>query len=464
MPRELHGKRLVGYAMGSFGVTLTNIFSEVFSFQYYVYTINLDSLLVSIGLSFTIIISAVFAIIFGVIVDNKKPGKFGKRRPFLIIGLPIWVLMNIIIWFPPWKCPQNNSMFLPTALFFWVVTISRSIFGTLIFNTYLSMLPEQSQTLENREKVASIRVIFRIIASVISIFMPLFVQSLVADPQNVKWWQPSGEVMLFYTPIIGSVFTGFGLVSVLFVFFSVDESFHKINPDYEKRKFSVKNIINHMGLPARDKKFRVIVTADFIMSLGGFWGLLIFSFQTYVLDYSQAQFFIYILISIFGKLGWYFYWKRVIKKKKDRKELFNSYLVCLFIGGIVSFLDLFYLIPFLNFESKLILYIIIFSTILGSDYATPLFAIPITASLIHDAASKIDSNNIEKSISEISGIYYGFSSFLFSAGYSISTFFAGIILSGANAENPIIIVILIATRGVFNGIGLIWLRRLRFKL
>ena len=181
--------------MGSFGIILTNIFSEVFSFQYYVYTINLDSLLVSVGLSITIFISAIFAIIFGVVIDNKKPGRFGKRRPFLLIGLPIWVLTNIIIWFPPWKCPQNNSMFFPTALFFWVVTISKSICGTLIFNVYLSMLPEQSQTLKNRELVASIRVIFRIAASVIAIFLALVVQSMLDDPQHVKWWDPSGKVI-----------------------------------------------------------------------------------------------------------------------------------------------------------------------------------------------------------------------------------------------------------------------------
>ncbi|MHA2131256.1 MAG: MFS transporter, partial [Promethearchaeota archaeon] len=190
MPRELHGKRLIGYTMGSFGITLTNIFSELFSFQYYVYTINLDSLLVSIGLSLTIFISAIFAIIVGVMADNKKPGRLGKRRPFLLYGLPVWFLTNILIWFPPWKCPQNNSMFLPTALFFWGVTITKSIFGTLIFNVYDSMLPEQSQTLKNREKVASIRVIFRIAASVISIFLPLLVQSMLDDPQNVKWWDP----------------------------------------------------------------------------------------------------------------------------------------------------------------------------------------------------------------------------------------------------------------------------------
>ncbi|MHA2281037.1 MAG: MFS transporter [Promethearchaeota archaeon] len=463
MPRELHGKRLLGYTLGSFGITLTNIFSELFSFQYYVYTINLDSLLVSIGLSLTIFISAIFAIIIGVLTDNKKPGRLGKRRPFLLYGIPVWILTNIIIWFPPWKCPQNNSMFLPTALFFWGVTITKSIFGTLIFNVYDSMLPEQSQTLKNREKVASIRVIFRIIASVVSLFLPLLVQSILDDPQNVKWWDPSGKVILTYIPIIGIFFTGFGLVTILLVYFSVDESFHKITPDFEEKKISLKSLISHMSLPAKDKKFRILVIGDFIMSLGGFWGLLIFSFQTYVLNYRESQFFIYILISIFGKLGWYVFWSQVIKKKRDNQSLLNSYVINRFIGGMVSFLVLFYFIPAISSEASLILYIVVFSTILGSNYSIPLFGIPINASLIHKAAEKNDAENIEKSISEISGIYYGFSTFMFSIGYALSTFLAGFILTGSNAENPVIILILIASRGIFVAISLGFLRKLKFN-
>ncbi|MHA2395021.1 MAG: MFS transporter [Promethearchaeota archaeon] len=461
--RELHGKRLIGYTLGSFGITLTNIFSELFSFQFYVYTINLDSLLVSIGLSLNIFISAKFAIIFGVMADNKKPGRFGKRRPFLLIGLPIWVLTNIIIWFPPWKCPQNNSMFLPTALFFWAVSITKSIFGTLIFNVYLSMLPEQSQTLKNRELVASIRVFFRIIASVISLFLPLLVQSILEDPQNVKWWQPSGKVILTYIPIIGLIFTGFGLVSVLFTYFSVDESFHKFTPGFNKKKISIKSVISHMSLPAKDKKFRILVIAEFILSLAGFWGLLIFSFQTYVLNYRESQFFIYVLISLGGKLGWYFFWSQIIKKKTDTQGLFNLYVVNRLIGGTISFLVLFYFIPTISAEASLVLYVIVFGTILGSNYSVPLFSIPINASIIHKAAEKEDSENIDKSISEISGIYYGFSTFMFSAGYALSTFIAGFILTGSNAENPIIILILIAVRGVFAAISLVFLRKLKFN-
>ena len=97
------------------------------------------------------------------------------------------------------------------------------------------MLPEQSQTLENRHSVASLRAFFMIIASVISLLMPLLVQSQLPDPQNVKWYDDSGEIILFYIPLIGIIFTCFGLVAVLTIYFSVDESFHLYNSDFTKK-------------------------------------------------------------------------------------------------------------------------------------------------------------------------------------------------------------------------------------
>ena len=116
-PRELNGKRLFGYSMGDLGMPLVNIFVGIYIIQFYVYTINLDALLVSIGIFAQLFLDALFAIIFGVVVDNKKPGKLGKRRPFLLIGLPIWFASTILIWLPP-KAPEGNSLFLPTAIFF----------------------------------------------------------------------------------------------------------------------------------------------------------------------------------------------------------------------------------------------------------------------------------------------------------------------------------------------------------
>ncbi|MHA1257284.1 MAG: hypothetical protein ACTSPS_16975, partial [Promethearchaeota archaeon] len=72
--RELHGFRLFGYTIGQFGYFLTRVLISIFTFQFYVYTINLDSIFASIGLSISFILNATSMITFGVITDRKKPG------------------------------------------------------------------------------------------------------------------------------------------------------------------------------------------------------------------------------------------------------------------------------------------------------------------------------------------------------------------------------------------------------
>lgn len=157
------------------------------------YTVNLNSLLVSIGLSIRLIIAAFCSIIWGVVIDNKKPGKFGKRRPYLFYGLPIWVVTSILLWLPPWYCPKDNSMFWPTAIYFWVVITVKSIAGTSVLIAHASMYPEQSQTDENRQKIAAVGTVLNIIASILALLLPLAVQSLLQDPENVKWWGLQGK-------------------------------------------------------------------------------------------------------------------------------------------------------------------------------------------------------------------------------------------------------------------------------
>ena len=458
-PRELKGKRLFGYSMGDLGMSLANMFTGVYLFQYYVYTINLNPILVSIGVSTQLIVGAIFAIIFGVIIDNKKPGKLGKRRPFLLIGLPIWFAMTILIWFPP-KCPDGNQLFLPTAIYFWVIILVRSVARSLLFNVYISMLPEQSQTLKNRESVASVRSAFSIIASVIALMMPLIIQSLLADPKNAKWWEPSGQIVLFYIPIIGICFATFGLIAVLLIFFSVDESFHDINGEYKRERVSIIGRFRQMAIPARDTSFRYVVIAGFFGGLAGkTLGLLVFPFQTFVLEFTSIGFFTYVLISLFGKFGWYFFW---IKMRK-RNHLLKSYSTAMGLAVIASFLGSFFLLRFLPFGIQFGLYIITWSTVLGSMYSMPLFSIPLTAAIVHEAAENAEEPDIDVAMSRISGSYYGLSSFVRSMGPAIASLFVGIVISGQNEENPIILILLWVIMGFFYLTSLVVIRKIKVK-
>jgi Na+/melibiose symporter-like transporter len=435
------------------------MFTGVYLFQYYVYTINLNSILVSIGVSTQMIIAAIFAIIFGVIVDNKKPGKLGKRRPFLLIGLPVWFVTTILIWLPP-RAPDGNQLFIPTAIYFWVIILVRSIARSLLFNVYISMLPEQSQTLKNRESVASVRSAFSIVASVLALMMPLIIQSLLVDPKNAKWWTASGRTVTTFIPIIGTGFAIFGLIAVLLIYFSVDESFHDINGDYHKEKVSIIGRFRQMTIPARDVSFRYVVIAGFFGGLAGkTLGLLVFPFQTYVLEFTDIGFYIYVLISLCGKFGWYFFW---IKMRK-RNHILKSYSTTMMLSVIASFLGSFFLMRFLPFGIQLTLYIITWSTVLGSMYSFPLFSIPLTAAIVHEAAENSEEPDTDIAMSRISGSYYGLASFVRSMGPAAASLVVGFILSGANEKNPIILILLWVLMGFFFLMSLVVIRKIKVK-
>ncbi len=460
VPRELKGKRLFGYSMGDLGMSLANMFTGVYIFQYYVFTINLDIILVSIGVSTQLLVSAFFAIIFGVIIDNKKPGKLGKRRPFLLIGLPIWFITTIIIWLPPWKCPNGNTLFLPTAIYFWVIILIRSISRSLLFNVYISMLPEQSQTLKNRESVASVRSAFSIIASVVALMLPSIVQSLLGDPENPYWWTESGKIITTFIPIIGTVFAIFGLISVLLIFFSVDESFHDLNGDYHREKITVTGRFRQMATPAKNVSFRYIVIAGFFGGLAGkTLGLLVLPFQNSVLKFTGIAFLTYPLISVFGKFAWYLFW---IKMRK-RNHILKSYSNAMILAIIASFMGSFFLIAFLPFGIQYALYIITWSTVLGSMYSIPLFSIPLTAALVHEAAENSEEPDIDIAMSKISGSYYGLASFVRSLGPAFASLIVGFLLSGANERNATVLVLIWVLMGFFYLMSYLVIKKIKIK-
>jgi len=457
-PRELHGKRLLGYAWGQFGIILTNMFAGVFVFQFYVYTINLDSILTSIGISIQLIVSAFSSIFFGVVADNKKPGRFGKRRPFMLYGLPLWIFTSIIIWFPP-KCPQNNQLYLPTAVFLWGILILKTISGSSILTVHLSMLTEQSQTHKNREKIAAVTTFFRIISSIFSLLLPLMVQSILPDPGNVKWWEPSGRIILRYIPWVGISFTLFGLIAVIITFFSIDENFHDKSSSITK-KVSFKSFFPQMIEPLKDKKYRKFLSVRLFNAMSGrILGMMVIPFLTFTLLFTGGAFYIYIIISATSKFIGFIIWRRILKKH----AVIKTYTICILASAVSALLDLIFLIDGLPTILKIFLFVVTIGTILGSMYGFGLFNPPLASALVYEAAENSNVHTLDIAVSNISGAYFGISSFILSIGQSFTSLMIGFILTGANAENSTIITLTLSSMGIFYLISLYFLRKLKLK-
>ena len=150
-------------------------------------------------------------------------------------------------------------------------------------------------------------------------------------------------------------------------------------------------------------------------------------------------------------------------KLRKRSHILKSYSIVMLLGIGGSFLGMFFFIRILHFNIQLVLYIITWSTVLGSMYSLPLFSIPITAALVQEAAENSEEENVDIALSNISGAYYGLSSFIRSWGPASASLIVGFILSGANKENPLILILLWCFIGVFYLFALLFIRRIKIK-
>ncbi len=458
--RELRGARQFGYNFGYFGMYLGNMLISVFVFQFYVYTVNLSSVLVSIGVFFQLFLGALFSIVIGVIIDNKKPKKLGKRRPFLLYGLPIWAITLVLIFTPPWYCPKNNAFYLPVTLYLLILLIVNSIASGSILVAHASILPEQSQTLKNRSNVAASGAFLTIIASVLVMLFPLIIQSVLEDPENVKWWEPSGETLILFMPVVALLFAITAAIGIASAFFSVDESFYKSIGSVVVEKKSLKKTFQQMKIPLNDEKYRDFLMVSFNTQFSSkVIGIVLMPFLIYVIIFYGASFFIYILVAIVCKVGWFFFWR----KKQQKSDLVRSYHLCLVASIIASAFELLFLIQIVSFEIRIALFVVTYGTVLGGIYAAGLFNTPLACALVDESAGRINQDKKEKAVSEISGSYFGINQFMLSFGQAIASIFVGLFLIGPNEEDRVVLTMLMASAGLFYLIALIYLFKMRKK-
>jgi len=473
--RELHGTRLIGYSMGFFGIMLLLMLTESYSYNFYVYTIRLDSILVSIGSTINMLTMGFSSIIFGVILDNTKPKKIGKRRPYILIGLPIWLVSAVLVYFPPWIPPEAQAMvstviYWPTAIWYWVLNFLKAVFGSLLMIVFSSILPEISQTLHNRKKTAMVATNLRILSSVVSVTFPNIITSLLEDSTNKGYWTPSGKFIMKIMPSISILFGIITAILILIAFFSIDESFHLTESSFEKR--TLRATFNNIFKPIKDKEYMKFMTAGVCAQASQY--ILIFTIMPFVayvlgrnLPYGQIGFLyiLYIIISISTKFVWLFIWRFIMKRKGN---LLKTYKLNVIIIAIAAFFELFFFFE-MHVFLRMILFILSFGTVLGSIYSTNLFNSPLMNEMIDRAAENHLINNEDKSedknqvVTKISGSYYGLFSLSFSILAAISSTIFGFIFQGGNSQNPVILTLGLMSMGVFHIVAFVSLKLLKVK-
>ena len=152
------------YAVGMFGTSIPINMFKTYAAIFYV-----DRLSAITFEQFAIITAAYTFIdaidnpIYGFLSDRTRT-RFGRRRPWLVIGAPLLVLCFIMFFNPP-------GFLAPGSVFSYVL-IMYMLTGTLdslISTNYGSLFPELFKTEQERAKTNATRQIFQLIAMVISV-------------------------------------------------------------------------------------------------------------------------------------------------------------------------------------------------------------------------------------------------------------------------------------------------------
>ncbi|MDD4543309.1 MAG: MFS transporter [Clostridia bacterium] len=154
----------INYAIGMFGTSIPINMFKTFAFVFYV-----DHLAVLTAEKFALIIAAYTILdaidnpVYGFLSDSTR-SRWGRRRPWLVIGAPLLALSFIMFFSVPAGLSEGSV--------FWYALIMYMFTGTLdsmINSNYGALFPELFKTETQRAKTNALRQVFQLVAMIVSI-------------------------------------------------------------------------------------------------------------------------------------------------------------------------------------------------------------------------------------------------------------------------------------------------------
>ncbi|MBD3186032.1 MFS transporter [Candidatus Bathyarchaeota archaeon] len=431
-PRELKGWKVLGYSSGIFGQFLLTNITNSFLLYFLIKAAGFNPLHATIGTALGSVTNAFGSPLFGYLSDIKKPGRLGKRRPFLIAGLPLLVTCFILIWLPPvgWD-------YWAMIVMFWITYIVFYINFGLVRSPYLSMLPEISQVEKNRVKISTLQGIFSILATIVGIIFPMIMQGFLDDPDEPT---PSDALFLRKVmPIMGIIFAGLVIFFTLLAFKAVDEKFQQeICKDAGEKK-SIKAVLAGIFEPFKDTEYRKWLFSSFSMNTAMRMIVrnLTFFFPV-VLFLEKSGIPLFALAALpFAFIGFIFWQKRAKTKGLKATFLQSTFIIFVFLCSTFSLL---LTVPPDESSSPVPVQIhayIIISGVLFSLVGGYILPNPIISAMVDRTTNEDD----KVTDSPKSGSYFGSYLFLLNIANAVGDLIVGAIFSGGGDEDPLMVII-----------------------
>ncbi len=457
--RPLPRKEFYSYAIGYAGPMTAMALLNILLVNYYYYVIGLDGTLSGLGMTIGLALLSFLSLYFGNMSDNftgKIAQKRGRRMPFLFWGTIGMAISFILVWFPPTRPATTGIVDWGTTAWYWIFTAIFHICLAAVSPAYWALLAEISHKDTERMQISIVQNLLNLIATIISIIVPVIFLSGSKWNDSLWYGTPSGvgeniiTQMIFYSIL----FSILAIITIGITVTFVKEPPFRIETQ-EKRPFIV--VLKEIVKPLRRKDLAWFMVSTFLINITMrilFTDILIFVRVVLQLDGSQWYWFAGIVAGcgVLSFLGW--------DKISNKLGLKKAFLWVLAVAGVVlltavMFLPQIGLTPEVRFPTGIALTSIGVVALVGMM----IFLTPILSSLIDKHKKTVTMVEGDK----LAGKYNGINSFVTNISQAIANLLYGSIIAFFPFEDPVASVILLPISGIFIVAGYFTFKKVEMK-
>lgn len=305
------------YGLGMLGLTIPGQMFAMYSPYYYNDKLGLSLTLISLGTVFFTIWDALNDPLMGFLSDRTRT-KIGRRKPWLLLGIPLYCLCFIFFFTPPTFQKDSILLFFYFTIFLMLTETMSTINGT----NYHALFPELFRTNKERTSANSFRQALQLVGMIIGIsLVPKIIDFFSGGDK-----QKALDIGYPYTSILLAVLgMGFLLASVL--------GSHE-NPQYWQT--STPGLKESFKAVAGNKNFwTVSVTNFFYQATAGMLLAAIPFFVKYTLNMGDDT--TILTASVFvTAIPFMWFWRALIRKWGPLK-VWRIALACLGVSVIPMF-------------------------------------------------------------------------------------------------------------------------------
>jgi GPH family glycoside/pentoside/hexuronide:cation symporter len=182
------------YAIGMFGTSIPINMLKTYAAIFYVDSLGMTTVQFSLMLLIYTFIDAIDNPVYGFLSDRTRT-RWGRRRPWLVIGTPMLVLGFIAFYSPP-AFLSNNSLVVYCMLFYMFTGTLDSVINA----NYAALFPELFRDDTSRANTNALRQAFQLAAMIISIALtPMVTNALGYSLTSILYGLLGGVVILYMT-------------------------------------------------------------------------------------------------------------------------------------------------------------------------------------------------------------------------------------------------------------------------